>query len=71
MQIEIISAQVGNRWVAFRAGADLAEFDESKLKTWSIESRDCTTGSLIEAGEKVSVPTTSPSFSLSYNLAFA
>ncbi len=71
MEVEIVSAQIGNRWVAFKKGADLSEFDETKLQTWVFEHKPCTTGTLIQAGSKIEVATTSPAFNLSYNLAFA
>lgn len=71
MKTEIVSGQVGEKWVAFRQGADLSDFDTEKLKTWMIEHKSCNTGSLIQTGEKIGVKADSPAYGLAYNLAFA
>lgn len=71
MKIEIISAQVGDKIVAFKEGADLSEISAGRLSTWTLESTLCDTGSLIKVGAKIDVPAGSAAYPLAYNLAFA
>lgn len=71
MKTEIVSAQVGEKWLAFKQGADLSDLNPAMLQTWSIEHGPCNTGTLIQTGEKIGVKGDSPAYGLAYNLAFA
>lgn len=53
MNTIIKAGHSGGRWIAFKEGADLSEFDETKLSDWAFSGKDATMGSLIRASDGV------------------